>query len=202
MGAYTVLSMYASEQGWTEATELEVACQYIDRQQSDEAFEDFVAQVAAEENGWTVEPADDESSGEWRGRCPQCGSRWTDDRDIDECARCGNTCDLEYERNVRPWALPNEWAGDIVKRLLSVAGIEVFGALMSSDAILLTGEPEELARAEQVLVAAGGKVTLRDRNVHFDKDRIVIEWDVPWRVGSCESRQSDRARSNDSSQEE
>ena len=74
--------------------------------------------------------------------------------------------------------------------------------MTSSDAILLTGEPEELARAEQVLVAAGGKVTVRDRNMHFDKDRIVIEWDVPWRVGGCQNRQSDCARSNDSSQEE
>jgi hypothetical protein len=157
MGAYSILSLYASEQGWTEATELDLACEYIDRQQCDEAFEDFVAQVAAEENGCTVEPADDESPGEWRGRCPQCGSRWTDDRDIDECPRCGNTRDLEYERNVGPWALPNEWAGDIVKHLLSLAGIKVFGALMSSDAILLTGELGELAKAERVLVAAGGK---------------------------------------------
>ena len=49
MSAYDVMIETGAIQGWDVALQLELACQYIDNQQSNEAFYDFLAAEAARE---------------------------------------------------------------------------------------------------------------------------------------------------------
>ena len=65
MSVYTAIATWAAKQGWDLNTQLALALEYIDRQQADDAFEDFLAQVAREEN----EAAQEEIT----GICSQCG---------------------------------------------------------------------------------------------------------------------------------
>lgn len=45
-----ILDIYAGQQGWNDHTKITLLCNYIANQQCDDAFEDFLAQQADEEN--------------------------------------------------------------------------------------------------------------------------------------------------------
>lgn len=45
--AERILNAYANDQGWTQATCLDLALEYIDNQQSPQAWTDFLAERAA-----------------------------------------------------------------------------------------------------------------------------------------------------------
>lgn len=40
--SYHILSKYAERCGWTEEVQVDVLCEYVSNQQSDDAFEDFL----------------------------------------------------------------------------------------------------------------------------------------------------------------
>ena len=46
----SILDQYADQQGWNDQTKITLLCRYIANQQSDDAFADFLAQQADEEN--------------------------------------------------------------------------------------------------------------------------------------------------------
>lgn len=48
MAARELFEDIAAEEGWTDATQVEVLLQYIENQQSHAAFEDFLAQMRFE----------------------------------------------------------------------------------------------------------------------------------------------------------
>ena len=50
MSSQAVMDQMAAQQGWSVATQLDLALQYIDNQADDAAFQDFLVQVAHEEN--------------------------------------------------------------------------------------------------------------------------------------------------------
>ena len=50
MDAKDILEKIAARTGWNPDSMLEIACRYIDNQQSAAAFEDFVSQAADEED--------------------------------------------------------------------------------------------------------------------------------------------------------
>jgi len=45
-----ILDKFAAEQGWDEASQIDVLLRYIENQGSDDAFHDFLAEAAAQEN--------------------------------------------------------------------------------------------------------------------------------------------------------
>ena len=57
MSAYVIMDRWADCQGWSLASQLCLALEYIGRQESDDAFDDFLAQIAERENR-NVRPTD------------------------------------------------------------------------------------------------------------------------------------------------
>ena len=52
MSASDIAYRIQDEQGWTDATLLDIVLDYIGSQQSDDAFEDYLTEHAAEENDY------------------------------------------------------------------------------------------------------------------------------------------------------
>jgi len=51
MSAETILDEIGEEQGWNDSSKLSLCLQYIENQNSDSAFEDFLRTQAEEETG-------------------------------------------------------------------------------------------------------------------------------------------------------
>ena len=77
MSAENIARTVASEQGWTDATLLDLCLTYIDNQASPDAFEDHLRETANEENNG--------------GACPLCGGPMAD-TDGDGIFFCANDC--------------------------------------------------------------------------------------------------------------
>lgn len=50
MSAESILNEIGDQQGWNDHSKIQLLCQYIDNQQSDDALADFLQQAADEEN--------------------------------------------------------------------------------------------------------------------------------------------------------
>lgn len=46
-----ILNEHAERQGWNDASKIALLCRYIENQQCDDAFEDFLKQISEEEQG-------------------------------------------------------------------------------------------------------------------------------------------------------
>lgn len=97
MSAHEIAERHQEEQGWTDATLLDLCLDYIENQKSPEAFEDFLA-----ESGEDV-PA---GGGDTK-RCKFCetelhldGAVWVDDTEGDCCSGDPDTCENENEQHV------------------------------------------------------------------------------------------------------
>jgi hypothetical protein len=63
MTAEYTLARFAEEQGWNTDSQLSLALQYIDNQRSDDAWGDFLAQQAAEENAYEENDEKEDNNG-------------------------------------------------------------------------------------------------------------------------------------------
>ncbi len=54
MSARSIIDSFDSRVGWDDNSKIELLCQYIDNQQSDDALQDFLEQQAQEEEGDAV----------------------------------------------------------------------------------------------------------------------------------------------------
>jgi hypothetical protein len=107
VSAHTTAGWFQGQQGWTDATLLDLCLTYIENQNSPEAFKDFLLQAAASDD----EPSGPASDG--RRACRYCGlplhqspeGNWVDATDGDGCSGDFLSSENENESHV-PEELP------------------------------------------------------------------------------------------------
>jgi DNA-directed RNA polymerase subunit RPC12/RpoP len=81
-----IINEIGDQQGWNDNSKLVLCLQYIENQQSSDAFRDFLHQQADDENGLTEGESDLVKDHYPDGECPDCGEP------IDDKATAGDAC--------------------------------------------------------------------------------------------------------------